>query len=98
LVILTEQAKSDLQQIYSFIVKTSPIYAAGLLDSLIEKIEGIDLFPERGRIVPEINEDAVREIFHLPYRIIYEIYPDIVIVLGIVHAKRDFDTAFAGRK
>jgi toxin ParE1/3/4 len=97
LVILAKQAKSDLEQIHSYIAATSPLYAEELIDLLLEKTESIDTFPERGRVVPELRENNVRELISNPYRVIYEIYPDIIVVLGIIHAKRDFDTAFEDR-
>ena len=44
--------------------------------------------PERGRIVPEMNDPAVREIIHGSYRIIYELRrePERVYVLRFWHA------------
>jgi plasmid stabilization system protein ParE len=46
--------------------------------------------PERGRVVPEISDPAVREIVHRPYRIIYEIFPDrnAVYILRFWHGAR----------
>ena len=43
-----------------------------------------------GRIVPEIGEDSVRELFVYSYRLIYEISPDGIEILAIVHGKKDF--------
>jgi addiction module RelE/StbE family toxin len=94
---MAKQAKSDLAQIHSYIAETSPLYAEELIDLLLEKAESIDTFPTRGRVVPELRENNVRELISNPYRIIYEIHPDIIVVLGIIHAKRDFDTAFENR-
>jgi plasmid stabilization system protein ParE len=34
----------------------------------------IGLFPESGRVVPELGDDAVRETVHGNYRIIYEVF------------------------
>ena len=43
-----------------------------------------------GRVVPEQDDPAVREILHWPYRIIYELAhePAIVFVLRFWHAAR----------
>ncbi len=51
-----------------------------------------------GRIVPELMEENVREIIVFSYRIIYEILPDSISILAVIHAKRDFDSAFEDRR
>jgi hypothetical protein len=42
--------------------------------------------------VPEVNDPAVREVIHGPYRIIYEILhdPDTIYVLRFWHGAREF--------
>jgi len=56
----------------------------------IDKALSIGTFPERGRIVPELQLKSVREIIHGSYRIIYELLhdPDAVFVLRFWHAAR----------
>jgi toxin ParE1/3/4 len=98
LVILTDQAKTDLKQIHSFIKSNSHLYADDYIFSLLETIENLESFPEKGRVVPELGEISIRELISYPYRIIYEIHHDWIAVLGIIHAKRDFMPAFEGRK
>ncbi|MEI6757861.1 MAG: type II toxin-antitoxin system RelE/ParE family toxin [Chlorobium sp.] len=46
-------------------------------------------FPEAGRMVPEIGEPAIRELIIYSYRLIYEIFPDKIEVLALIHAKRN---------
>jgi len=50
----------------------------------------LNLFPEIGRIVPEIGDPKIRELIIYSYRLIYEIYPDKLAILALVHGKRDF--------
>ncbi len=45
---------------------------------------------ERGRIVPELQKPAVRELFIKKYRLFYEVWPDRVHVLGLLHGAREF--------
>ena len=41
-------------------------------------------------MVPELNEDTVREVLLYSYRILYEIKPDYLIeVLAVIHKRRD---------
>ena len=42
-----------------------------------------------GRIVPELNEEDVRELFLYSYRIIYEIKDEVIFVLAVVHQRRN---------
>jgi plasmid stabilization system protein ParE len=42
-----------------------------------------------GRIVPELNEEIVRELSLYSYRILYEIKPTHVEVLAVIHKRRD---------
>ena len=47
-------------------------------------------FPDRGRVVPEILDAAVRELLVKSYRLIYEIRESGVIVLAFLHRARRF--------
>jgi len=44
--------------------------------------------PKRGRVVPEIGDPAVREIFVKSYRLIYEVHDDYVVILALIHGAR----------
>jgi len=47
-------------------------------------------FPEIGRVVPEIGDANIRELFVYSYRLIYEIVPDDIKIIALIHGKRDF--------
>ncbi|OHD67701.1 MAG: hypothetical protein A2W19_02915 [Spirochaetes bacterium RBG_16_49_21] len=98
MVIWSEPAKDDLRQIYDYIARGSHYYAEQTVAELIEKTEPIESFPFMGRVVPELMEENVREILSSSYRIIYEILPDLISVLAVIHTKRDFDSAFEDRR
>ncbi len=58
---------------------------------ILDRALSVASFPERGRIVPEIGDPAVREIIHGPYRIIYEVTPGVagsVYILRFWHGAR----------
>ncbi|MDI6687501.1 MAG: type II toxin-antitoxin system RelE/ParE family toxin [Desulfobacterales bacterium] len=73
---------------------SSKYYARRVAQDIVEKIEGLDDFPEIGRIVPEINDKKVRGLIVYSYRLIYEIKNDDVDILAIIHGKRDFFRAY----
>ena len=89
-VILTPQSQDDLREIVLFIARNSTRHAREFGNELVDKALSIGTFPERGRIVPELELESVREIIHGSYRIIYEILhdPDAVFVLRFWHAAR----------
>jgi toxin ParE1/3/4 len=89
-VILTHQSRGDLESIVRRIAIDSPARARSFGNLLIDRAVSISSFPERGRVVPELNDSSVREIIHGSYRIIYEIFqdPSVVYVLRFWHAAR----------
>jgi toxin ParE1/3/4 len=89
-VILTPQSLDDLKEIVTFIAGDNSERARTFGNELIDRALSAATFPERGRMVPEINEPIVREIIHGAYRIIYEIFPDqqTVYVLRFWHGER----------
>jgi plasmid stabilization system protein ParE len=89
-VILTPQSLNDLQQIVAFIAKDNPERSRTYGNELIDHALSVAAFPELGRIVPEIDEPAVREVIHGAYRIIYEVFQDrqTIYVLRFWHGAR----------
>ena len=85
-------AKEDLKQIYDFIASDSKYYAKKVSSEIVEKTKILKKFPILGRIVPEINNQNIREIFHYSYRIIYEIKNKKIEILALIHSKQNFSS------
>ena len=81
-------ALEDLRSIQDYISRDSVFYANKFVDEAFSSTEKLELFPEIGRIVPELGVASVREIFHGSYRIIYELINNEVRVVAMVHGKR----------
>ena len=79
----SEPAKRDLKQIHDYIARDSKFYAKEVTQSIVEKTESLEDFPKMGRVVPEIGDE-------------YEIFPDGIEILAIIHGKRDFFGQFTG--
>jgi plasmid stabilization system protein ParE len=88
-VIWSEPAKADLRSIHDFIAHNSRYYAKKVVQDIREKVDGLDELPKIGRMVPELNDENVRELSLYSYRIIYEIKNQIIFVLAVVHQRRD---------
>lgn len=89
-VVWSETAINDLDGIVSYIGQSSARYAAVVVSRLILATGRLADFPESGRIVPELGDDAVREVIHGPYRIIYETRLGVVEVVTVFRASRMF--------
>ncbi|WP_293647174.1 type II toxin-antitoxin system RelE/ParE family toxin [Thiolapillus sp.] len=88
----TAHAKSQVRHIHDYIAQGSPLYAQRVSEELIKKTIGLDALPRKGRKVPELNEDAIRELGLYSYRILYEIKSDDLIeVLAVIHKRRHLE-------
>lgn len=82
-------AKAHLRHIHDYIAQDSPLYARRVSEALVSKTLDLDKLPRLGRVVPELNEDSVRELGLYSYRIIYEIKSDSLIeVLALIHKRQ----------
>jgi plasmid stabilization system protein ParE len=88
-VIWTIPAQMDLKEIHDFIAKDSLLYAQKVTDEIVETSDSLTSLPRRGRIVPEIESENIREIFLYSYRMIYEITDHSIYILALLHAKRN---------
>ncbi len=62
-VIWTAGARTDLDEIVASIAKDSPTAARVFLEEALTTAESLMTLSERGRIVPELQEPGVREVF-----------------------------------
>ena len=86
------QALKDLEAIESYYEDVAPEYAAIFMASVFEKAERLEQMPRLGRTVPEIGDEAIRELIHRGYRIMYVVDEDdeTVEVLTVLHSSRQF--------
>ena len=77
-----------LENIYEFISDKDYVAAKNLINRIFERVESLTRYPERGRKVPEINRNEIREIFESEYRIIYKIEPKKILILTIRNFKQ----------
>ena len=89
MVIWTQPAKADLRSIHDFIAHDSRHYAKKVVQDIREKTDILEQLPKRGKKIPELNDDQVRELSLYSYRIIYEINAQGIFVLAVVQKRRD---------
>jgi plasmid stabilization system protein ParE len=88
-VIWSFEATADLEALAEYIARDSTFYAASFVQKVLDMSRSLNEFSERGRIVPEIGNPAIREIFVKEYRLIYSIEESRVVIVGLIPGKRD---------
>lgn len=98
---LSAGAERDLESLYDYIAEfDSKASANHVLDQLLKAAEGLATFPERGSRPRELLALGIREyrqVFFKPYRLIYRIIGQQVIVVLIADGRRDMQTLLARR-
>ena len=64
------EAVEDIDAIAAYIERDSPWYARAVASKIVETAESIPEYPELGRMVPEIDDPAIRERLVHRYRVI----------------------------
>lgn len=85
----SHEATADLDSIAEYISRDSPYYAAAFVEEVLSAARTLDRFAERGRVVPELHHITFRELFVKKYRLLYQVGDDFVLVLGVIHGRRD---------
>jgi toxin ParE1/3/4 len=87
-------AENDLIEIIEYISINSPVDALKILQKIKKMASSLHSLPERGRVVPELQDQSIliyREIVIPPWRIIYRISDDEVYVLTVLDARRNVE-------
>ena len=97
--IWSDDAISDLEGIYDYIARDSPLYARHQVERFSTSIERLLLYPDSGRHLPEFQNLPHREVIVDNYRVIYRYDPesDEIMVVVIVHGRRLLTKDFINR-
>lgn len=85
------EAVEDLELIGEYISRDSMYYARSVIQEILATARGLSEGPFVGRIVPEMNDDSLREKFIYSYRLIYRIEKARILVIAVIHGKRLLD-------
>lgn len=88
-VVWSEEATEDIEAIAAYIARDSVYYASAFVREILDASGSLSTFFERGRIVPELEKQNIRELFVREYRLIYSIEKTRIVILGIIHGKRN---------
>jgi toxin ParE1/3/4 len=84
-VIWTDSAIQDLDDIGNYIAKDSERYAEVTIERLFNSVDILEKFPKAGKMVPEFENESIRELIRDSYRIVYHIIDDFRIDIITVH-------------
>jgi plasmid stabilization system protein ParE len=84
----TDWAVEQLGAIEEYVAKGSASAAERLVEAIFERGQSLRSLPRRGRVVPELGREDVRELVHGNYRIVYVIRRDRINVLTVFERHR----------
>ncbi|OBS30288.1 plasmid stabilization protein [Tepidimonas fonticaldi] len=100
-VLLTEGAEQDVEALYDHIAEFDSVANANhVLDRLMEVVDGLAQFPERGSYPQELVALGIkdyRQTAFKPYRVIYRVLGSRVVIYLIVDGRRDMQAVLARR-
>jgi toxin ParE1/3/4 len=100
-VLLTQGAEQDLESIHNYIAESDSVVNANyVLDQLMEVVESLSQFPERGSYPKELAALGIKEYrqtFFKPYRVIYRVIGNQVIIYLIADGRRDMQSVLERR-
>jgi len=85
------KAADSFEEICDFIARDSEYYAAIFAKKINAMIKNIPLFPKSGRIVPEYQDENLREKIFQNYRIVYRIKDGFIEIVVISHCARQLE-------
>ena len=90
-VVLTNEARRDLESIGDHIAQDNPRRAQSFVAELIHKARSLADLPKRFPLVPRYEHLGVRPRAYGNYLIFYRVESDRVSILHILHGARDYE-------
>jgi toxin ParE1/3/4 len=90
----SETSEKDLVAIIEYIADDSPSQAYEVFKEVKRKASTLRSLPDRGRIVPELQEQGItqyRELIIPPWRLIYRISEKKVYALSVLDSRRNIE-------
>ena len=85
----SETAFDDLEKINEYYEEQGvPHIGINFVTEIIEHVETLIDNPKIGRVVPEFNSEDIRELIHIPFRIVYITESKIIHVVRVWRSER----------
>jgi toxin ParE1/3/4 len=100
-VVITEDAENDLEDIVTYIARhDSPRAAQHVLSRILDIAASLTAVPTRGTSPKELRalgDQEYRQVFFKPYRLIYRVVEQQVVIYVITDGRRDMQSLLARR-
>ncbi|URN85644.1 MULTISPECIES: type II toxin-antitoxin system RelE/ParE family toxin [Acetobacterium] len=93
-ILWSDQAKMDLFEIIEYIAFEDKALAVKILEKIEAQVTRLEQLPESGRFVPELKAFDLltyREIVYSPWRIIYKVEKQRVLILAVLDNRRNLE-------
>ncbi|MEW6381504.1 MAG: type II toxin-antitoxin system RelE/ParE family toxin [bacterium] len=93
-VIWVNPAKYDLAGIIEYISNDNPSHAREIFQELHQKTASLCHFPQRCRIIPELQKQGIyqyRELIIPPWRIMYRISEENVYIVAVLDCRQNIE-------
>ena len=85
------KAAHNFEEICNYIARDSEYYARFFARRVNSIVKDIPRFPKAGRVVPEYQDENLREKLFQGYRIVYRIKEDAIEIVLISHGARQLE-------
>ncbi|MFQ5772440.1 MAG: type II toxin-antitoxin system RelE/ParE family toxin [bacterium] len=89
-IVFSSRALADMAKIVKFIAYDKPQAARRWAVSIRESVSKLSDFPRLGRVVPEYEDETIREIIKGQYRIVYKLDDEkqTIVIVTVHHGKK----------
>jgi len=88
-ILVSNSAFSDLEDIKEYYEEQAvPEIGMNYISDIFDHIETLNDHPKIGRIVPEFEDDFIREIIHPPFRVVYLLETKMIHIIRVWRSER----------
>jgi toxin ParE1/3/4 len=92
-----QSARDDLRDILDWYASQDvPHVGTRLVLEIIDRVRQLAVFPDSGKVVPELETPWLRELAHPPFRIVYRRDECRITVVRVWRSERLMDPGLAG--
>jgi toxin ParE1/3/4 len=85
----TSVAFRQFRGIVDYVAAFSPSAGSTLADRITQALDNLETFPRLGRMVPDYQDEAIRELIVGDYRVVYRLVGDEVRIIAVLHGSQD---------
>lgn len=94
---VAQSARDEMRDILDWHASQDvPDVGTRLVLEIIDRVRQLAVFPDSGRVVPELETPWLRELEHPPFRIVYRRDEGRVTVVRVWRSERSMDPGLAG--